>query len=349
MKINNLINQHIKKLIPYKVINNPYKIKLDAQENPYDILLKLKNKILQETKKILFNRYPDSSSYELKKSIAKHYKVKTDQIFLGNGSDEIIMNILLAFGNSKTFVLSPEPSFSVYKILSNTLNIPYKGIPLDEKFDLDPKLFLSFKGILFLAYPNNPTGNCYSEEKIIYLLKHFSGIIIIDEAYAEFSNKTFLNYIDKYSNLIILKTFSKMFSLAGLRIGYLISNKKIVETLDKVRLPYNLNSFSQLAAKILIDNYKSLDKVKKTILKEKEILFKKLQEIKGIKAYPSEANFILFKTNKNNTYVWKELLKKEILIRKIDSYLRVTIGCPEENKKFIYSLREIQNENKKNK
>jgi histidinol-phosphate aminotransferase len=196
-----------------------------------------------------------------------------------------------------------------------------------------------------LSYPNNPTGNCFSEERILRIIKGCDFPVVVDEAYYDFSKKTFLPYLKKHKNLIILRSLSKI-GLAGLRIGILIADKGIVKELNKVRLPYNLNSFSQVIASVVLRNRKPIDTQIDTIISERERLIDKMKGIGSIKAYPSDSNFILFKTN-NAEKIFKGLIDRGILIRnmnkpgRLKNCLRVTIGTPEENEEFLRALREL--------
>ena len=239
----------------------------------------------------------------------------------------------------------------MYKIISISQGQKPVEIPLNKEFDIDIKGFkkkLSAKGtkIVFLSYPNNPTGKCFSSKAILEILKDQNSIVVIDEAYSDFSDRSFLSHINKFKNLIILKTLSKI-GMSSLRIGMALSNTEIIETLEKVRLPYNLNSFTQAAAKIFLDNFSLLKKHINTIIAEKNFLFAEIKKIKGILPYPSDANFILFKTKKDNTIIHKELLKADIAVRcftenpALKNCLRVTVGIPKENRIFLTALKKV--------
>lgn len=241
----------------------------------------------------------------------------------------------------------------MYKIISISQGQEPVEIPLNKEFDIDIRAFkkkLSTRGtkIVFLSYPNNPTGKCFSTKAIIEVLKDSRSIVVIDEAYSDFSDRSFLSHIKKFKNLIILKTLSKI-GMSSLRIGMALSNTEIIETLEKVRLPYNLNSFTQAAAKIFLDNFSLLKKHINTVIAERDFLFNEIKKIDGILPYPSDANFILFKTEKDNARIHNNLIKKGIAVRcftgnpALKNCLRVTVGTPKENRIFLTALKKVIN------
>jgi len=326
---------------------------LDANESPFPVPSKIRKLVIKEASFLSFNRYPDPSAAELKKAISKKLNTPVNSILLGNGSDEIISYIISAFGNSGGKVLFPVPTFAMYKIISISHGQKPVEIPLTKEFDIDIRAFkkkLSAKGtkIIFLSYPNNPTGKCFSGKAIFEILKDSSSIVVIDEAYSDFSDRSFLSHIKKYKNLIILKTLSKI-GMSSLRIGMALANRDVIETLEKVRLPYNLNSFTQAAAKIFLDNFSLLNKQIRTTIAERDFLFMEMKKNNGILPYPSDANFILFKTKNDNSTVYNKLIKEDIAVRcftgnqSLNNCLRVTVGTPEENRKFLTALKKVIN------
>ncbi|MEK6692936.1 MAG: histidinol-phosphate transaminase [Nitrospirota bacterium] len=350
-KIINLVRGEVKTLRAYEAPEIPCKIKLDAQENPYPLPVKLRNKILKAIKPLLINRYPDSGAKELKRIIAGQNGVKVENVLLGNGSDELIQAIITTFGRSQGKVLYPVPTFSMYGIITKALGqIPIE-IPLQGDFDLDIDSMLTAikkdrHRVIFLSYPNNPTGNCFSESKIIEIIKRAKTAVVVDEAYFDFSGKTFLPLIRKYENLIILRTLSKI-GLAALRIGILIARPEIVKEINKVRLPYNVNSLSQAAARVALENRDIIDKQINAIINERERLYRELLRIDGIRLFPSVGNFILFRTIKNADKIYQGLINRGILIRNmnqrglLNNCLRVTIGTSHENRYFLEVVRTL--------
>ena len=291
------------------------------------------------------NRYPDSEAKALKKIISKNLRLTPENILFGNGSDELIYYLITVFGGP---VLYPVPTFSMYGIISQALGEKRIEVPLDDEFDLDTDRILPLikkekPGIIFLSSPNNPTGNCFSADRILKIVESTS-LVVIDEAYQPFSSeKGFLPMLNDYKNLVILRTLSKI-GFAGLRVGFMIADREIINEVNKVRLPFNINSLSQAAAAALLQNTHTIKLHMGLITSERERLLNELWKLRGIKPYPSEANFILFKV-KNSDKIYCRLLKKGVLVRNmrgtVNECLRVTVGTKKENNIFIKALKEV--------
>lgn len=336
----------------YKVIDALGLIKLDAMENPYNWPEEIKKNWLDTLKDCQLNRYPDPEARHLAQTIKRlnHISDQFD-VLLGNGSDEIIQLLLMALPNTAC-ALAPAPGFVMYKQLSDCLGLSYQGIPLlADSFDLDlPAMLAAIEqhqpSVIFLAYPNNPTGNLFSEMSVVEIIKAAKGLVVIDEAYAPFANASFINALDQYNNLLVMRTVSKL-GLAGLRLGYIIGNPAIIEQLNKIRLPYNINSLTQISADFALSNKTLFDQQTQKICAERAVVFKQLDELDGIIAYPSAANFILFRTPKNKaTEIFLSIKQQGVLIKNLSAQggllsdcLRVTIGKPEENQAFLTALR----------
>lgn len=340
-QIKNMLRNGIKELVPYEVVPFEGKVKLDAMENPYDLPSVIKDEFLRELKRLSLNRYPDPAANELREALSSYLDIDKEMIILGNGSDELILDLLLTFGRGK--IVYPEPTFAMYGILAKIIGQEPVGIPLREDFELDaePILKAGQEGIIFIAYPNNPTGNLFSQEAIIRIVEEGSSLVVVDEAYYEFSGKTFLPFVKKYPNLVVLRTFSKAFGLAGARVGYLAANKELIDEILKVKLPYNLNAISQLLATITLKHRDILKEMIDEITSERERVYEELQKIPGITAYPSRTNFILFEVeNLSGKDVFNSLLKEGILIKHLSkNSLRLTIGKPGENNTFLKALK----------
>ena len=340
MDIRKFVRPNVYALSAYEAKEVPCKVKLDANESPYGF-----DDIVKALKAVRTNRYPDPEARALKKLIAKDLKVRPENILQGNGSDELIYYLVTTFGGP---VLYPVPTFSMYGIISQALGETKFEIPLDEEFDLDLEKILTVvrkekPKLIFLSSPNNPTGNCFSSEKILKIIETTSSksIVVVDEAYQPFaSDKGFIPMLDDYENLVIMRTLSKI-GLAGLRVGLLIAKQEIVHEVNKVRLPFNLNSLSQAVA---LEAMKKKDFMKqniRSIVSERKRLFNEISNIEGIRPYPSEANFILFRVESSDR-TYKDLLKNGVLLRNmkgvVDDCLRVTVGTPEENRIFLQAL-----------
>jgi histidinol-phosphate aminotransferase len=341
MNIRHLVKKNVLLLHAYNAQEIPCRIKLDSNESPYGFTKSLKN-----ISGIHTNRYPDPEAKALKKIIAKDLRVKPENILHGNGSDEFIYYLITTFGGP---VLYPVPTFSMYGIISRSLGEKIVEVPLDTAFDLDlQKILRHIKKqnpkIIFLSRPNNPTGNSFSERKIRAIIHATKGIVVVDEAYQPFSAESgFLPFIKTCKNLIIMRTLSKI-GLAGLRLGFLITHADIIREVNKVRLPYNVNALSQAVAIEALKDRKSLRAAVIKIVAERKKLFAAMEKIQTITPYPSEANFILFKTG-NAVSVYSALMKKGVLVKNINDImkgcLRVTVGTPGENAFFLKTLKEV--------
>ena len=336
----------------YKVADAQGLIKLDAMENPYNWPEDIKKDWLETLKDCQLNRYPDTDARQLTQTIRRLNQL-SDQfdVLLGNGSDEIIQLLLMALPATAS-VLAPAPGFVMYKQLSDCLGLNYLGIPLlAGTFDLDlPAMLAAIEqhqpSVIFLAYPNNPTGNLFSESSIQDIIKTAKGLVVMDEAYAPFANASFINALTQYDNLLVMRTVSKL-GLAGLRLGYIIGNPVIIEQLNKIRLPYNINSLTQISADFALSNKMLFDQQTQKICAERALVFQELNELEGITAYPSAANFILFRTPINKaTGIFLSIREQGVLIKNMSGQggllsdcLRVTIGKPEENQAFLTALR----------
>ena len=352
----NIFKDNLKELLPYNVDYVPYKVKLNANENPYGIPRDLKEKIASEIRHFVFSRYPDPMANELREKIAKTYKdqdINKDMIVIGNGSDELINYLTLAFSGRGRVVTYPIPTFPMYKVYTILTEGKPAPIELLPDFSLPVKKLLATRAVLtFISYPNSPTGNYFKDKDIIEVIEGTDGIVIVDEAYYEFGGKTFIPYLKKYENLVILRTFSKAFALAGMRVGYLIANPYVMNEILKVKSPYNINSLSVKIAGIVWENYNMLKPYVDRIIQERERVYNILKdEFPQFKVYPGTANFLYVQTNDKEDSIRKSLMKKGVLIRTYkdplndNTYsLRITIGKKEEMDIFLKTLKEVVNE-----
>ena len=349
-KINSFLRSDIVSLAEYKISDSKNMVKLDAMENPFDQDLSFNIADSFENSANL-NRYPDANCERLKAILRERNEIKNNyEIIIGNGSDELIQLICLAFLKPENIVMSPAPSFSMYKKISNTLNLKFEEVSLKDDFSLDTELMLEKikefnPAIIFLAFPNNPTGNLWSKNDIDLIINQANGLVVIDEAYGAFAGESFLSDIDKYENLVIMRTLSKI-GLAGIRVGYLIGESSLIQNINKLRLPFNINSISQKVSEIYIENETFVQEQVNKISKHKKDLFDKMKKIHGIVAYESSTNFILFKIlNGSAKDVFRDLLSDNILIKDVSDVeglgecLRVTVGSENENEQFIQSLK----------
>ncbi|MGR8999009.1 MAG: histidinol-phosphate transaminase [Gammaproteobacteria bacterium] len=350
--IASIFRKEVLAMSAYKVADAQGLIKLDAMENPYNWPEDFKKDWLETLKDCPLNRYPDPEARQLVQTIKRLNQIPDQfDVLLGNGSDEIIQLLLMALPCTAS-VLAPVPGFVMYKQLSDCLGLDFQGIPLlAGTFDLDLPAMLSAieqhqPSVIFLAYPNNPSGNLFSDSSIRGIIEASKGLVVIDEAYAPFAGTSFINALAQYDNLLIMRTVSKL-GLAGLRLGYITGTPGIIEQLNKIRLPYNINSLTQLSADFALSRKALFDEQTQKICAERAVVFEQLNELDGITAYPSAANFILFKAPVNQANnIFASIKQQGILIKNMSSQggllsdcLRVTIGKPEENVAFLDALK----------
>ncbi|MFD0991820.1 histidinol-phosphate transaminase [Tenacibaculum geojense] len=340
MNLQELVRENIRNLAPYSSARDEFKgsadVFLDANENPYGTL----------------NRYPDPQQKAIKEKLSILKKVNTDQIFVGNGSDEVIdlaFRIFCEPGVDKALTFSP--TYGMYDVSANINNIALIKLPLIQAFqistnELTPYLADDNLKLIFICSPNNPTGISFKQKDVEFILQNFKGIVIVDEAYIDFSDKeSFINKINEYPNLIVSQTFSKAWGLAGVRVGTAYSNKQIISLYNKVKPPYNVSELNQQAVLNALNNIEDVDDKIKIILEERYILRQKLASLKIVnKVYPSDANFLLVHVD-DAVKTYKYLIEKKVIIRNrhklIDNCIRITVGTPQENEELIKVLKAL--------
>jgi len=350
--ITSVIRPEIRALTAYKVADASGFIKLDAMENPYTWPEDIKAEWLKVIHDAEINRYPDPEAKSLCRILKEYNQIPAESdILLGNGSDEIIQLLLMALPATAT-VMAPEPSFVMYKQIAQCLGLNFQGVPLlANNFELDLEAILATikeqqPEIIFLAYPNNPTGNLFDNEAIEQIIQQSKGLVIIDEAYAPFTDFSFIQQLEKHNNLLVMRTVSKL-GLAGLRLGFIAGNPGIISELNKARLPYNINVLTQASVEFALSHPDMFAEQTDTICTERARMFLQLNVIKEVTPCPSAANFILFRTPKDSaTKIFNKLKEQGVLIKNLapqkgllSDCLRVTIGKPEENNAFIKALK----------
>ncbi len=354
MDIRALIREEVLAQKAYPVDNTSCRIKLDANENPLAMPEELREQFAALLASVELNRYPEAGSVKLNSRFAKALGVEADQVMLGNGSDELIQILYTALARPGAGVMIPVPTFAMYRISGLNNGFRIAEVPLDSQFDLDLAAMreraASHPPVLtFLAYPNNPTGNCFSRERIEAILGEFPGIVVVDEAYFHFAQKTFLPLPGRRENLVILRTLSKV-GLAALRVALLIGPATLVHELNKVRLPYNLNSLSQAAAGFYLDNEGAFLEQAAKIREWRDELTSAMGILPGIRIYPTDANFVFFCCAFDADRVYRQLKERGILIRNFNApgamrgFMRVTVGTRDENSEFVEVLRNILTE-----
>jgi histidinol-phosphate aminotransferase len=340
--VNTLVRENVLKMKPYSSARDEFEdfdttemVFLDANENPFETGV---------------NRYPDPQQASVKAVLAKQRNVVPNQILLGNGSDEVLDLLFRAFCEPKIDnVITLPPTYGMYGVLANINAVENKEILLSK--DFQPQVDLILEAVtentkmLFLCSPNNPTGNSFSDESVVALLKNFNGLVVIDEAYIDFSKKqSWVNELDEYPNLVITQTLSKAYGLAGIRLGVCYASSKVITVLNKIKPPYNVNELTQKRSLIRLEDKEKIKMEISSIIEHREELLKVLLAVKFVIAiYPSEANFILIKVDDADKR-YKELIANGIVIRNrttqplCDNCLRLTIGTAEENSKLMAAL-----------
>ena len=352
--IEHWVRPEIRALSAYHVPDPGKCIKLDAMENPYRWPDAMVNEWLDLLRSVELNRYPDPAARAVQQALREAMQVPSDMgILLGNGSDELIQMLVQTLAAPGRVILAPEPSFVMYRLIADVANMKYAGVPLKADFSLDIDAMLEAidqhqPALVFLAYPNNPTGNLFARSDIERILAEAPGLVILDEAYAAFAADSFMNDLGRYPNLLVLRTVSKM-GLAGLRLGLLAGPREWLNEIDKTRLPYNINVLTQVSALFALKHKKVLDEQTALIRRDRGELFDALSALPGLSVYPSEANFILFRTPQGKANaIFAGLKEKGVLIKNLSGAggmladcLRVTVGAPQENAAFLAALKTL--------
>jgi histidinol-phosphate aminotransferase len=340
--VNSYVRQNIRKMKPYSSARDEFKgeaeIFLDANENPYPSA---------------FNRYPDPLQWSVKEKLGRYKNILPEQIFLGNGSDEGIDLLIRAFCEPRVHsIIITEPTYGMYRVCADVNDVRVQQVLLMPDYDLDPNAIKEAidetTRLIFLCSPNNPTASSLNRDKIIDVIKTFNGIVVIDEAYIDFSTSTsFVQELKRYSNLVVLQTFSKAWGLAGLRLGMAYASTEIIDVLNKIKYPYNINIQTQQLALKALENASQKEKWVEEILAQRDILMNELMRLPVVEqVYPSDANFILVRVkDAPSTYTF--LMEKKLIVRDrskvqlCNNCLRITVGTPAENQSLLNLLKTL--------
>jgi histidinol-phosphate aminotransferase len=344
--LNLLLRPHIAKLQPYTSARDEYTgtegVFLDANENPFGSIT------AQD-----FNRYPDPYQSQLKSKISEIKQVRPSQIFLGNGSDEAIDLLFRAFCRPgiDNVILLP-PTYGMYEVSASINDIEIRKVPLTEDFQLQPEKILgkadAYSKILFICSPNNPSANKVKREAILELLQHFNGLVVVDEAYIDFSDEpSFTTHLDEFPNLLVMQTFSKAWGLASLRLGMAFASESIIQILNKIKPPYNISGLTQETVLEAIQDLPKVKKMIEEILQERDFLTDELEKLSFVqKIYPSHANFLLVKIP-NAGKVYDLLIEEKVIVRNrskvllCEDCLRITVGTRAENLSLLKALQKV--------
>jgi histidinol-phosphate aminotransferase len=342
MNIESLLRSNIRNLHPYSCARDEFKgeasVYLDANENPYNAP---------------YNRYPDPLQWEVKELLSRVKNVPSENIFLGNGSDEPIDLLYRAFCEPRLDnVVAIEPTYGMYKVCASINDVEYRKVLLDENFQFTADSLLAatnlYTKIIWLCSPNNPTGNSLSRVEIVKLLNSFEGIVVLDEAYIDFASEgSFSEFLSQYPNLVILQTFSKAWGSAAIRLGMAFASIEIIAVLNKIKYPYNINILTQKQALSALKNAGQVREWVNTLLAERAVLIQELEKLPLVQhIYPTDANFVLIRVPDANA-VYQYLVGKSIIVRNRNTVslcmgcVRITVGTPEENRTLLEELKKF--------
>ncbi|NTW28641.1 MAG: histidinol-phosphate transaminase [Coriobacteriia bacterium] len=336
-------------LTPYDAKELKAEVILASNENPSNLPKAILTKLAKRLPEFPFNRYPDPTAHELRALIAEANGLDSENVLIGNGGDELIFNLLLAWGGAGRKLLDMPPTFSMYGIDAQVTGTQVECIPRLADFSVDQQAVLERVAegdidLVFLANPNNPTGGLTDESFLIELLNSTDAIVLVDEAYFEFSRVTMRPHMARHDNLVILRTFSKAFSMAGLRLGYLLASPEVIQELLKVRQPYSVDSFSQMVATTVYRERMIFEQDIHDLVRGRKALIKGLSAMGGVEVFPSQANFVLFRVEHAGA-LWRDLLHNHsVLVRDfsraegLEDCLRVTSGSDAENRAFLAAM-----------
>ena len=346
--INKWLRADIQDIKAYHVPKSEHMIKLDAMESPFLIPKDLVKPYLTYLSEVALNRYPDAGAEDVQQTLRSLMDIPNKlDVLLGNGSDELIQLISLACENGDT-VLSLEPSFVMYEMIAKFTRLNYRGVSLDDNYEINldgtlKEIKRTQQKLIFISYPNNPTGNAFDSEAIHAIIKESEALVVVDEAYYAYSEGSFLNEVANYPNLVLLRTISKM-GFAGLRLGLLIGSQNTIRELDKLRLPYNINILTQASANFLLKEKDHIIANANIIISERQRLFDELTAMPSLKVFPSQANFLLIKVDDAKS-LFEFLKANGILVKsfimnpKLSKCIRVTVGDPSENNTFLGKIK----------
>ena len=350
MNPKDLVRSRVRDLTAYHVEPRPCDAALDANESPYPPPESVRARAVESAGALPLNRYPDPQSKALREALASKEGVREEEILLGNGSDEIIQMLIASVCDPGERIMTFAPTFSMYRLIAHYLNADTIEVPLKDDWSVDLGMALNnikagVPKIIFIASPNNPTGSVVGREEIVAIADAAPGIVVVDEAYADFAEERAGLVFRERENVVILRTLSKT-GLAAIRLGYMMADRRLVEQVDKTRLPFNINSITQAIAAEAARRWDEMKPVFDLIIRERGRVFSEVSVVDGVTPFPSEANFILMRIDdKDPREVFESLLDNGVRARwfkddpRLGDCFRVTVGKPEENDRFIAALR----------
>ena len=343
-----VIKPEVRGLTAYTLKHFDAEVKIDQNENPYELPMDLKREVVERVLRRSWGRYPEFVPSAVIKTLSKFTGWAEDGILVGNGSNELIQaSLSVTLGPGRRLAV-PQPTFTLYKLMATTLQAEVNAVLLDAEtfaFNVDKLIEASRNAdVCVVCSPNNPTGGLLEPEVLKTLLKNAKGLVLLDEAYHEFSGQTAFSLLPDHKNLVVLRTFSKAMSMAGLRFGYMLAHPEIAREVYKSKLPYNVNIFTLAAAEVVLEKNAVLKRGIETLICERERVYAELLKRPVVRAFPSKANFILIRTPRPARELFERIYSQGVLVRDVSTYpllercLRVSIGTPEENDKFLRAL-----------
>jgi histidinol-phosphate aminotransferase len=350
-----VIKPEVRGLTAYTLKHFAAEVKLDQNENPFELPMELKQEIVNRVLHRPWGRYPEFTPAAMIRTLSKFTGWPDEGILVGNGSNELIQaSLSVTLGPGRRLAV-PQPTFTLYKLMATTLQAEVNPVLLDAEqltFDAD-KLIEAARtaDVVVICSPNNPTGGLFPREALTAVLNNAKGLVLLDEAYHEFSGQSALPLLAAHPNLVVLRTFSKAKAMAGLRFGYMMAHPEIAREVYKSKLPYNVNIFTLAAVETVIENHSILNRGIETLIRERDRIFAELEKRAALHVFPSAANFLLIRTARPAPELFDQLYNQGVLVRDVSTYplldrcLRVSIGTPEENDKFLRALDRVLEKN----
>jgi histidinol-phosphate aminotransferase len=354
LRVAQLVRSEVRELSAYHVPDASGMIKLDAMENPFTWPPELIEEWQQVQSGVAVNRYPDPAAVSVKAALRTVFDVPEQlDILLGNGSDEIIQLLAMALATPGAVLLSPEPGFAMYRMIARFTGMDYVGVDLGPDWQIDLPAMLEAisvhqPALVFLALPNNPTGNLFSEEDVRAIVEATPGVVVLDEAYTAFTEADYLSWAAAYDNVLVMRTLSKV-GLAGLRLGMLFGVPAWLAELEKLRLPYNTGVLTQVTAEFALRHFATFDQQTAELRYQRSWLFDQLQGMEGVSVFPSEANFLVVRLQTMTAKeAWEGLRQRGVLVKNLEgshpslaACLRVTVSSRSENQAFLAAIAEV--------
>jgi len=353
-ELRNLIRPCVRAVPAYRLVEEKAEVKLSQNESPFDVPVELKEKVFERLRKRAWNRYAQEVPNRVQALLAERNKWPFVGVVLGAGSNLLLQLIAYCSVEPKGIILAPTPCFALYALIAGLVDGLLKEVPFPERFVYEERIWIEAiekhnPSLVFLCTPNNPTGSFMSKRSVEAVVKVSKGLVVVDEAYREFAGEDCRDLLPKYKNLILIRTFSKAFSAAGIRLGYLLAHPEIAEQIGKAVPPFNVNVLTATAAEVFLENPQVVQQRVNFILKERERIIQEIGKLPGVKVFPTRANFFLLETKLQSEDLAERFARLGIAVRVLkgpglEKCIRVNVGTEEENDRFLDGLKEILKE-----